>query len=169
MRRQETCQNAVLLAQDSWHSISCTGCTAFPAQHAQHPYAQTFYSTPRYLSQIAALQLYRPLDLPSLAQNQHNPPAHKQTALVTLAAVLRCRGVADFEAYCADHKPEGITFEVLSALYEDPTDLEPISDTHMRLMARSLINKVTWGGMHCLLRGCRRQGGRGTGKVGPGE
>lgn len=52
-----------------------------------------------------------------------------------------CRGVADFELYCAENKAP-VTFEVLSALYDDPTDLEVIEDQHLRLRARACITQV---------------------------
>ncbi|KAL4426159.1 hypothetical protein ABPG77_007441 [Micractinium sp. CCAP 211/92] len=47
-------------------------------------------------------------------------------------------GVARFEQYCADNKVP-LSFEVISELYEDPTDLRGIEDPFLRMQARSTI------------------------------
>ncbi|KAL4443924.1 hypothetical protein ABPG75_011661 [Micractinium tetrahymenae] len=47
-------------------------------------------------------------------------------------------GVARFEQYCADNKVP-LSFEVISELYEDPTDLRGIEEPFLRMRARSTI------------------------------
>jgi hypothetical protein len=47
-------------------------------------------------------------------------------------------GVANFEHYTAQHELD-IPYEVLTALYEDPTHLEVIQDQRLRSLARSVI------------------------------
>lgn len=47
-------------------------------------------------------------------------------------------GVARFEQYCADNKVP-ISFELITELYEDPTDLRGIQDPLLRMQARSTI------------------------------
>jgi hypothetical protein len=48
-------------------------------------------------------------------------------------------GVCKFEAHCAATKAD-ISFETLSQLYENPTDLEVITDETLRMQARSFIS-----------------------------
>jgi hypothetical protein len=50
--------------------------------------------------------------------------------------------VGAFESYCTENHLENITFEELSALYEDPTNLDAIKDCKLRMRARSCINQV---------------------------
>jgi hypothetical protein len=47
-------------------------------------------------------------------------------------------GVSKFEAHCVSTKAD-ISFETLSQLYENPTDLEVITDEALRMQARSCI------------------------------
>jgi hypothetical protein len=51
--------------------------------------------------------------------------------------------VSRFEALCAERRIE-LPFEVLSELYDDPTDLRKIEDPHLRMQARSLIVQASW-------------------------
>ncbi len=61
----------------------------------------------------------------------------------------RC-GVAKFEGWCADQPcqledgagPEAVSYDVLSALYQDPSDLSVLPSDRLRMMAR-------WGGRWC--------------------
>lgn len=52
-----------------------------------------------------------------------------------------CRGVAAFEKDLAD-KNMHIDYEALTALYDDPTNLEAIKDARLRMRARACINQV---------------------------
>lgn len=52
------------------------------------------------------------------------------------------RGVAKFEHYCATHGVEGISFDVLSQLYEDPNNLDALSNDKLKLLARSMIQET---------------------------
>ncbi|PRW58310.1 hypothetical protein C2E21_3288 [Chlorella sorokiniana] len=50
-------------------------------------------------------------------------------------------GVSQFEEYCAENRID-ISFETLSELYDDPTDLRPVVDPHLRMKARAIITQV---------------------------
>jgi hypothetical protein len=50
--------------------------------------------------------------------------------------------VAKFEHYCADHDLEGVTFDVLSQLYEDPNNLDALPNDKLKLLARSMIQQT---------------------------
>ena len=43
-----------------------------------------------------------------------------------------------------------LPYEVLSALYEDPTDLSVIADPRLRMQARSIIKQVGAAGSACV-------------------
>ena len=53
-----------------------------------------------------------------------------------------CRGVSAFEEYITDNEIKEVSYEELSALYEDPTNLEVIKDPLLRMRARACINQV---------------------------
>ena len=48
-------------------------------------------------------------------------------------------GVSRFEAHCASTAAAGVSFDTISKLYEDPTDLAVIEDVHLRMQARACI------------------------------
>lgn len=55
---------------------------------------------------------------------------------------ILCRGVAKFEQFCAEHEVEGVTFEVLTRLYEDPNNLDSLPNDKLKLLARSIIQQT---------------------------
>ena len=67
------------------------------------------------------------------------------TRLPSAAPLASCRGVSRFEAVCAERRIE-LPFDVLSELYDDPTDLSKIEDPHLRMQARALIVQASWAG-----------------------
>jgi hypothetical protein len=65
--------------------------------------------------------------------------------LLLLLLRARCccsRGVAKFERYCAENGVEGISFDVLSKLYEDPNNLDTLPNDKLKLLARSMIQET---------------------------
>lgn len=80
-------------------------------------------------------------------------------AHLTATAVLPClpgRGVAKFEHYCAKKDIEGVSFDVLSKLYEDPNNLDALPNDKLKLLARSMIQQTMDErcGQRTLLAGC---------------
>lgn len=73
---------------------------------------------------------------------------HNYRLLLMLLLELCCcscclpRGVAKFERYCAEHGVDGIDFDVLSRLYEDPNNLEALPTDNLKLLARSMIQET---------------------------
>jgi hypothetical protein len=63
-------------------------------------------------------------------------------AACLLLHVCEFRGVAKFERYCAENGVEGISFDVLSQLYEDPNNLDALPSDKMKLLARSMIQET---------------------------
>lgn len=55
---------------------------------------------------------------------------------------LTARGVAKFEHYCAEKDIEGVSFDVLSKLYEDPNNLDALPNDKLKLLARSMIQQT---------------------------
>ena len=50
-------------------------------------------------------------------------------------------GVSKFESYCAQNNVD-ISYETISALYDDPMNLAVIEDPHVRMQARSCISST---------------------------
>ena len=64
------------------------------------------------------------------------------TALLPCLPCLLARGVAKFEHYCAEKDIEGVSFDVLSKLYEDPNNLDALPNDKLKLLARSMIQQT---------------------------
>jgi hypothetical protein len=58
------------------------------------------------------------------------------------SSTLLHRGVAKFEHYCGEKDIEGVTFDVLSKLYEDPNNLDALPTDKLKLLARSMIQQT---------------------------
>lgn len=98
----------------------------------------------------------RPALSHTATQPQDAPAAHLKQHVTTPTVCCACcsssscccfyclptRGVAKFERYCAEHGVEGIDFDVLSRLYEDPNNLGALPTDKLKLLARSMIQET---------------------------
>ncbi|GAB4816141.1 hypothetical protein N2152v2_003187 [Parachlorella kessleri] len=88
---------------------------------------------------------------------------------LTLKPLAMRQGVSVFEEYITDNKITDVSFEELSALYEDPTNLEVIKDPLLRMRARACINQASVSEHQRVYEQCSEQAQQLAGQFSKGD
>ncbi|EFJ49240.1 hypothetical protein VOLCADRAFT_104461 [Volvox carteri f. nagariensis] len=80
----------------------------------------------------------------------------------------RRRGVSAFEEWCAVNAPEEVSYDIISALYDDPDALHVLPTPRLRMMARAMIEQHTLQAYDEVFRRCTSTA-EGLARVGLGD